>query len=80
MPLKAIFRTGGSFPVLQLIRLTLEQINTSMPMKISILIQFDTYNTMKLIIMKPAPVLKIENGVIYELHRIAHIRLFICKY
>ena len=49
MPLKAIFRTGGSFPVLKLLRLTLQPINTSMPLKISIRIQFDAYNTIKFI-------------------------------
>ena len=45
----SIFRTGALVPVLKLIGLNLQTNNTSMPVKISIHIQFDTYNTMKLI-------------------------------
>ena len=45
----SIFRTGALVPVLKLIGLNLQTSNTSISVKIIILIQFDTYNTMKFI-------------------------------
>ena len=45
----SIFRTGGLIPVLKLIGLNLQPNSASISVKISILIQFDTYNTIKLI-------------------------------
>ena len=45
----SIFRTGGLIPVLKLIGLTLHSNSASISVKISILIQFDTNDTIKLI-------------------------------
>ena len=45
----SIFRTGASVPVLKLIGLNLQPNSASISVKISILIQVDTYNTIKLI-------------------------------
>ena len=45
----SIFITGGLIPVLKLIGRNLQPNSASISVKISILIQFDTYNTIKLI-------------------------------